>query len=233
MRSTAIWGVYIGVPLALAIVGCNTLLGIHPADDAVWDGGELGDDGGGSGSSSGSSGGSSGGGTSSSSGGASTDAQVAYQSDAVAVWANWPMPNSPGSGVPNPEAYDASSLDFVYDTVTGLTWQRTLETSVAADGGVVTLALPWAQAVAYCSNLTLDDGGWRLPARIELVSLLDVTKDPALDHTAFPDTPADEFWTSTSLAPNPASAWYVDFGFAVQIIAYDDKSAAHYIRCVR
>jgi hypothetical protein len=143
------------------------------------------------------------------------------------------MPNTPSDALPNPQSYDASSLDFVYDTVTGLTWQRTLETSVATDGGVVTLALPWDQAVAYCSNLTLDDGGWRLPARIELVSLLDVTQDPALDQSAFPDTPPDEFWTSTAFAKDPTWAWYVDFGFAVQLVAYDDKTAVHYVRCVR
>ena len=232
MRSKAKWALRLSVPVALAVAGCNTILGINPAQDAVWDGSiPTGDDstaGGDDGSSSVQPGSSSSG----SSGGGTGDAQ-SFQSDAIAVWASWPMPNAADSGLPNPESYDASSLDFVYDTVTGLTWQRTLDTAVLGDGGTGTLSLPWSQAVAYCSNLSLDDGGWRMPARIELISLLNVTQDPAVDPATFPGTPAEEFWTASSLAPNPASAWYVDFGFSVQLVAYDDKTASHHVRCVR
>jgi hypothetical protein len=225
MHSKAILSASLGGSVALLLAGCNTLLGIHPADDAVWDGdvssgpGETAsDDGGGlSGTTS----------TSSSGGGAAVDAQASYQSDAVAVWANWPMPNPPSSDLPNPQSYDASSPDFVYDNVTGLTWQRALDTATYADGGT------WDQAVEYCASLELDDAGWRLPARIELISLLNVTEDPAIDPTNFPGTPADEFWTSSSLASDSSLAWYVDFGFSTNLIWPDSKANTHFIRCVR
>jgi hypothetical protein len=143
------------------------------------------------------------------------------------------MPNASDAGLVNPESYDASSTDLVRDTVTGLTWQKILDTSPVSDGGAEAISLSWSEAVAYCANLSLDNGGWRMPARIELISLLNVTADPAIDPISFPDTPPDEFWTSTTLAPNAKSAWYVNFGFSVQLVAYDDKSASHHVRCVR
>jgi len=224
MRSEATWDLLIGVPFALALAGCNMISGIHPAHDGVWDGstatGEnnVGNNGGDSSvQPSGSSGGGSG-------GGAPIDAQ-AFQSDASAVWANWPMPN--------PASYDASSPDFVYDAVTRLTWQSTLDLVVLSDGGTEAISLPWSDAVAYCSKLSLDDGGWRLPARIELISLLNVTANPAIDPTSFPNTPPEEFWTATAFAPGPTSAWYVNFGFSVELVAFDDKTAPHHVRCVR
>lgn len=81
------------------------------------------------------------------------------------------------------------------DTRTRLVWER------APD------KVPRRQpeAVAYCDGLVL--GGrtdWRLPTALELSSLIDVRRrDPAIDTTAFPGTPADNHWTST---PDPMSA---------------------------
>jgi len=115
------------------------------------------------------------------------------------VWANWPMPNASDAGLVNPESYDASSTDLVRDTVTGLTWQKILDTSPVSDGGAEAISLSWSEAVAYCANLSLDNGGWRMPARIELISLLNVTADPAIDPISFPDTP------QMSSGPRPRS----------------------------
>jgi cysteine-rich repeat protein len=39
-------------------------------------------------------------------------------------WAQWPMPNSPGSGWPNEAAYDVQTSGVVRDLVTQLVWQR-------------------------------------------------------------------------------------------------------------
>ena len=78
-------------------------------------------------------------------------------------------------------SYDTSTAGVVVDRVTHLMWQR----QVPAD------AHDWDQAGAYCACLQLaghDD--WRLPTRIELVSLVDYTRSfPAIDAQAFPDTP--------------------------------------------
>ena len=67
----------------------------------------------------------------------------------------------------------------------------------------------------------------------QLVALLDVTQEPALDQPAFPETQADEQWTWTPLAPNPAAARYVDFGVAFQRVANHRKTVGQYVRSVR
>jgi hypothetical protein len=76
------------------------------------------------------------------------------------------------------------NTDTVVDTATGLTWQRALP------GGTRTLA----EAKSYCADLSLAGigaGGWRLPRRLELESIVDRgTCDPSIDATAFPSTPS-------------------------------------------
>src|SRR5690242_1841560 len=55
--------------------------------------------------------------------------------------------------------------------------------------------------------------GWRLPTRMELESILDLTRhDLAIDTKRFPDTKSTWYWTSTPCAWAPgAAAWIVDF----------------------
>jgi Protein of unknown function (DUF1566) len=97
------------------------------------------------------------------------------------IWANWPMPNSPGTGLPNPESYTNLGNGTVRDNVTCLIWQRS-----PAPG-----TYTFTQAKAYCASLTRAGGGWQLPARIQLMSIVDPAHSgPAIDTTAFPDTPA-------------------------------------------
>jgi len=50
---------------------------------------------------------------------------------------------------------------------------------------------------------------------------------------AFVNPPAKVFWTSSSLASDPSSAWNVNFGFSQLLISTDVKSALHFVRCVR
>jgi cysteine-rich repeat protein len=76
------------------------------------------------------------------------------------------------------------------DTTTGLTCQR----------GQSPTSMTYAAAVTSCSGLSLTVEGWRLPSGPELRGLVDATYDPAIDPVAYPNTPADLFWTST-LAP--------------------------------
>ena len=85
----------------------------------------------------------------------------------------------------------------VTDTITGLVWQR--------DGS-------WADAQAYCASLTLGSlSGWRLPARNELMTILDLAMGSSgLDPTAFTYT-YDLFWTSSPDAGSSGYAWFVDF----------------------
>jgi Protein of unknown function (DUF1566) len=103
-------------------------------------------------------------------------------------FADWQMPEAQDGPLPS---YDTSSRPgVVIDLVTGLWWQR------AVEGRGFTLA----DAIAYCAALPLaghDD--WRMPTMIELASITDHSKyGPAIDTTAFPSTPGDFFWTSSS-----------------------------------
>jgi len=106
--------------------------------------------------------------------------------------AEWPMPNPPGLGLPNPMSYDTSTAGIVVDRVTCLIWERVFDNT--------TYTRP--QAMLYCDGLTL--GGytdWRIPTYIELLSLVDFTRgSPAIDPVAFPSTPAQTFWTTSANA---------------------------------
>ncbi|WP_437995998.1 DUF1566 domain-containing protein [Sorangium sp. So ce185] len=110
--------------------------------------------------------------------------------------------------VPSAEA-DAScdarytiSEDTVRDNDTGLTWQRQV------DGG----EYAWSDASLYCKGLQLSGAGWRLPTVFELQTLVDDSRGhPAIDEKAFPETPYEFFWSSSSLANDPNRAWYVSF----------------------
>jgi hypothetical protein len=141
----------------------------------------------------------------------------------VAPWATWPMPNTPSSGLPNPQSYDLRMAGVVIDQVTGLMWQR----------GVPNTFRTWDDAQRDCGEMTLsgyDD--WRLPSRIELVSLLDASRtQPSINLTAFMTTTSEWFWTSSVLASNPKSAWFVYFYFGYP--NQDDKANRFQVRCVR
>jgi Protein of unknown function (DUF1566) len=101
--------------------------------------------------------------------------------------------------------------EVVDDASSHLLWQRRVDAR-----------LPWDEAVLYCQRLTLDGiGGWRLPAPTELSGIRyrpgglfgeAATRHycvPSIDQAAFPETPADPFWTSRRMPDD--TAWYVDF----------------------
>ncbi len=107
---------------------------------------------------------------------------------ADAVWATWPMPNSPSSGLPHPQSYDTSVAGTALDRVTGLMWEREASVLVTADYASIGVL---DQASAYCANLALAGfHDWRLPTRIELVSIVDFGADPAENSTVFTVTGA-------------------------------------------
>jgi hypothetical protein len=133
------------------------------------------------------------------------------------------MPNVRLAGLPNPHSYDTQIPGVVVDRVTGLQWQRSLPDKF----------FTWQDAERHCDGLALaghDD--WRLPSRIELVSLLDTTRiQPSIDMAAFPSTPIDWFWTASLAADNPSAAWYVYFYFGYP--KTDDRTNTFSVRCVR
>jgi len=71
-----------------------------------------------------------------------------------------------------------------------------------------------------------------LPNKNELLSLVDESaNNPAINGTAFPGTPGDHFWTSTTYSGWPSGAWLVNF-----VIGSADgalKTYPYYVRLVR
>jgi hypothetical protein len=154
---------------------------------------------------------------------AAVDAAGCGMGDNGNVHAAWALPDPTTMGRPASQGYDTSSADVAVDRVTGLTWQRATAPGTYA----------WAEAQAYCACLELgghDD--WRLPTRIELVTIVDFTRSvPAIDGAAFPGTPSEWFWSSSRLADDAGFAWYIYFesGFT-NFIELETK---YRVRCVR
>lgn len=114
--------------------------------------------------------------------------------------------------------------DTVVDTTNGLTWQRVAPTNM------YTLA----DAKAYCAALSLGSigvGGWRLPRKLELETILDIdVYGPAIDVVAFPSTPSSYFWTSSALIGS-ATTYYI-VGFTEGYVNNGESSATYAVRCV-
>jgi hypothetical protein len=110
----------------------------------------------------------------------------------------------------------------VTDSRTRLTWQRAPDLTPR----------PWSQAEAYCGSLDLHGKGWRLPSVKELLTIVDESRwGPAIDPVAFPSTPSDHFWTSSSLATFPMFVWTVYFGKGTA--AFFEVGNPRLVRCVR
>ncbi len=132
----------------------------------------------------------------------------------------------PPSDASAPAGRYTISNGTVYDTKTKLTWQQTISTT----------PYTWSDAQSYCTPLNLDGTAWRVPSLKELMTLVDFSVPPGsgtatVDATAFPNTPADGFWSSTPVAENSSVAWIVDFSYGR--MDYRAVGANNDVRCVR
>jgi hypothetical protein len=125
-----------------------------------------------------------------------------------------------------PGRYTISS-GTVLDTKTMLTWQQVAPASQYAA----------VAAATYCSSLTLNGGGWRLPTIKELVSLVDFSvapPGPTIDSQAFPNTPGDSFWSSTPAVYDlNMTGWFVTFNNGAVLGQSTVSPYVYYLRCVR
>jgi hypothetical protein len=127
------------------------------------------------------------------------------------------LPSAPVC-VPRRYVVPATDGGAVQDVTTGLIWQQTI------DGKQYT----WDDAKAYCAAR---GAGWRVPSLTELQTIVDdVTEYPAIDLAVFPDTPHDDFWTSSPDPSGVGAAWYVDFFYGATDL--DVPTRVFYVRCV-
>ena len=150
--------------------------------------------------------------------------------------AMWPLSRTVAASRCYPNSrYTVLSGGMVQDTLTGLVWQQDGSGTRAGCSGSVNPTCTWAEAKAYCAGLTLGGlSGWHLPTYKELSSIVDFTvtsPGPAINQTAFPNTPATTFWTSSPYAGSFGSAWlvYFDLGTSFNSVV----GGYGWVRCVR
>lgn len=114
----------------------------------------------------------------------------------------------------------------VTDSTTTLQWQD----DYSDNGGTIKTAT-WTVAIDYCEALNLAGGGWRLPNKKELLSVVDYVRyspsiSPVFDHTI-----SNYYWSSTTYADYTSYAWLVYFYYGRTSSYY--KSSTNNVRCVR
>jgi hypothetical protein len=91
----------------------------------------------------------------------------------------------------------------VLDRETGLVWERT----PSGTGG-----FDWGAAVDQCADASTGGRyGWRLPSAPELESLIDPTQHGLPVGSPFILTGDGQYWSATTLAEGPTSAFFVGF----------------------
>jgi len=113
----------------------------------------------------------------------------------------------------------------VRDDETGLVWEKTLETNEVS----------WNDARAACADKDVGGRkGWRLPSIFELASLMDLsmTTGPTLPlGHPFTNVQLDVYWSATTVAGTPNSAWLVFFDTGKVIHGF--KTITFHVWCVR
>ena len=135
-------------------------------------------------------------------------------------FAHFTISNVEGSGLPNEARYELGD-GVIQDVVTGLFWEAAAHSE----------RMGWEEAKLRCSELEL--GGrsdFRLPGRIELVTILDFTQIPVAA-SVFEDAVSDYHFSSSPASFVQGSAYSVYFGAGETTIASASPGRA-VARCV-
>lgn len=121
--------------------------------------------------------------------------------------------------------------ETITDTVNNLIWQKCNmgQTGTTCSGGRTTAN--WANSISYCDTLSIGgNSNWRLPTKPELATLVSGSISPTT-HTIFASyTIANNYWSSTTYAPNTPNAWFVYFNNG--LVNVINKTSNVYVRCV-
>ena len=103
----------------------------------------------------------------------------------------------------------------VTDLTIGLMWMQCSVGQIFSNGNCIGDAteLNWQQALLFAHGYKFAGlDGWRLPNIKELASITErQCVRPAINETLFPNTPSDDFWTSTPALLDAERAWVIAF----------------------
>jgi hypothetical protein len=136
---------------------------------------------------------------------------------------------------PTAERFTVSGEELT-DKRTGLIWKRCSEGQTLSDNSCAGTAASYTheQALARAKSANTADSatGWRLPNVKELASLADKgCQTPAIDSTAFPNTPSNWYWSSSPYVGGSSYAWFVDFKDGN--VYYSYRYSSYQVRLVR
>jgi hypothetical protein len=169
------------------------------------------------------------GGTSATGGGTSTGACVESTCGSH-KWPCWKMPNPVSEGLPNPQSYTDLGNGTVLDKITCLTWEKANPSTQDV----------WQTNYNRCASLASSNyaghNDWRLPTRVEMASITDVTRGATGYPTVFSVTSGyytTASWWYESIAPyTQTRVWgYGTNGFTSNAIVMTDQNQV--ARCVR
>jgi len=117
---------------------------------------------------------------------------------------NSPLPGEDADYLINPPSWTLEGQGAVRDDRTGLLWQR-------QDDGQFR---NWPDARDYCQRLELEGrSDWRLPERMELLTLTYYPWTPAIAVDLFPETQMSYYWSASMLPGRDDYAYEVNFNF--------------------
>lgn len=123
----------------------------------------------------------------------------------------------------------------VTDSKHGLIWMRCSVGQSWQNNSCVgdASALSWQQALVVAHGYVyINQQGWRVPNVKELASITEgQCVRPAINTELFPNTPADDFWTSTPSVTDPQRAWVIAFFNSSNSLK--EKNLSVYTRLVR
>ena len=211
------------------LVACNAILGIDDYDKAECSGGPCLDDGG-----------RADGDTDEGGRDAGPDVQFIDASGAAPVsWIKFMMPNYPEAGPDNsqPKYAPSSTADGgIGDSISRRAWRP------VGDSDDEKTPKTLAEAKKLCEDVP-GDVKWRVPTRIELVTLLDFSKDSskATADTRF-NLELDAYWTSSALRELPAGStvaaltslnWVVSFNPRENPLNKVETSSSARVICIQ